>query len=115
MTAKRDVRAVRAARENREMLYRLANMDFAKIEQRIAARAGTGEDIHADFASQFFGIPLDKVTQPMRRVSKVLNFLALYSNDKAEETGKSRSEVLADLLARSYTGRKRMEPPFQHA
>ena len=37
-----------------------------------------GIDVHAKTASEIFGIPLDKVTDEMRRTAKTVNFGVIY-------------------------------------
>ncbi len=66
----------------------LVGGDYSQIELRILAHLSQeprlldafrkDEDIHADTASQVFGVALDAVTSDMRRVAKVVNFGVIY-------------------------------------
>lgn len=62
--------------------------DYSQVELRILAHLSgdptlteafsKGEDIHARTASEILGVPLDAVTQEMRREAKVVNFGIIY-------------------------------------
>lgn len=66
----------------------LVSADYSQIELRLLAHYSqdevlvnayrTGEDIHAITASQIFGVPLDQVTDQMRRSAKAVNFGIIY-------------------------------------
>jgi len=67
---------------------RLLAFDYSQIELRLAAILSgdkklidifkKGEDVHAQVASQVFGVPFEKVDKDMRRKAKVINFGILY-------------------------------------
>jgi len=67
---------------------KLVSLDYSQIELRIAAHIAKdqkmiaafqkGEDIHSATAAEIFNVPLDKVTEQMRRHAKTLNFGVLY-------------------------------------
>lgn len=66
----------------------LLSADYSQVELRILAHlsgdkglteAFVGDlDIHTRTASELYGIPLDKVTQDMRRTAKTVNFGVIY-------------------------------------
>ena len=66
----------------------LVDADYSQIELRVLAHIAddknmqaaflSGEDIHAETASQVFHVPLDTVTPEMRRNAKAVNFGIVY-------------------------------------
>lgn len=68
--------------------YALASLDYSQIDLRSLAILSqdeklieffkSGGDIHADVASELFGVPKDKVDHEMRRRAKVINFGIIY-------------------------------------
>jgi DNA polymerase-1 len=66
----------------------IVSADYSQIELRILAHLSgdktlieafqRDEDIHSRTASEIFGVPIDKVTPPMRREAKVINFGIIY-------------------------------------
>src|SRR3989344_3839940 len=68
--------------------YALASLDYSQIDLRSLAILSqdeklieffkSGGDIHADVASELFGVPKDKVDHEMRRRANVINFGIIY-------------------------------------
>ena len=68
--------------------YVLLDADYSQIELRLLAVLSDdkamkeafirGEDIHAEVASQVFGVPIDEVTPEQRRRAKAVNFGIVY-------------------------------------
>ena len=68
--------------------WSIVSADYSQIELRILAHLSQDEtlikafqkdeDIHARTASEIFGVPMEKVTPPMRREAKVINFGIIY-------------------------------------
>ena len=68
--------------------WSIVSADYSQIELRLLAHLSqdetlikafqNDEDIHARTASEIFGVPLEKVTLPMRREAKVINFGIVY-------------------------------------
>ncbi len=68
--------------------YVLLDADYSQIELRLLAVLSDdkamkeafigGEDIHAEVASQVFGVPIDDVTPEQRRRAKAVNFGIVY-------------------------------------
>jgi len=66
----------------------LVDADYSQIELRLLAHISrdeamkeaflSGEDFHTVTASHVFGVPLDQVTQNMRRAAKAVNFGIVY-------------------------------------
>ncbi len=66
----------------------IVSADYSQIELRLLAHLSqdetlikafqNDEDIHARTASEIFGVPIEKVTPPMRREAKVINFGIIY-------------------------------------
>ncbi len=66
----------------------IVSADYSQIELRILAHLSqdetllnafrNDEDIHARTASEVFDVPMEKVTPPMRREAKVINFGIIY-------------------------------------
>ncbi|MHB1036685.1 MAG: DNA polymerase I [Pirellulales bacterium] len=103
-------RAIRSAFLPGHEGWRLLAADYSQIELRVLAHfsgdetlldafAG-GRDIHAEVASQVYGVPLDQVTSAMRRSAKVVNFGVLYGQSPvglAKQLGIPQSEA-ADYI-----------------
>ena len=68
--------------------WSIVSADYSQIELRILAHLSqdetlikafqNDEDIHARTASEIFEVPMEKVTPPMRREAKVINFGIIY-------------------------------------
>lgn len=68
--------------------FQLASFDYSQIELRIIAHMARdekmietfrkGEDIHTRTAAEIFEVPMDKVSNDMRRQAKTLNFGIIY-------------------------------------
>jgi DNA polymerase-1 len=68
--------------------WSIVSADYSQIELRILAHLSrdetlikafqNDEDIHARTASEIFGVSMEKVTPPMRREAKVINFGIIY-------------------------------------
>jgi DNA polymerase-1 len=68
--------------------WRLLSADYSQIELRVLAHFSgdpllcaafaQDQDIHAQVASQVYGVPLDQVTRPMRYSAKAVNFGVIY-------------------------------------
>ena len=68
--------------------WTLLAADYSQIELRILAHLSkdsglieafhSGLDIHAATASSVYGVPVDEVTQDMRRIAKIMNFGVVY-------------------------------------
>jgi DNA polymerase-1 len=68
--------------------WSIVSGDYSQIELRLLAHLSqdqtlikafqNDEDIHARTASEIFGVPIEKVTPPMRREAKVINFGIVY-------------------------------------
>ena len=87
---------------------RLLALDYSQIELRVAAILAEdpklaaafreGRDIHAEVASEVFGVSAEKVTKEMRRQAKVINFGVLYGmgvNALQKNLGVPRAEAQA--------------------
>lgn len=71
-----------------EKRWFLVSADYSQIELRILAHLSqdetlnkafqNDEDVHARTASEIFSVPMEKVTPPMRREAKVINFGIIY-------------------------------------
>ena len=81
-------REIRKAFVPRSKDYLLLSADYSQIELRIIAELSGDEamleafqnnlDIHRSTASKIYGVPLDEVTDEMRRTSKMVNFGIIY-------------------------------------
>lgn len=82
------------------------SVDYSQIELRVLAILSgdenlvetfrRGEDIHSSVASRMFDVPLEKVTQDMRRIAKVINFGILFGmgvTALAKNLGADREEA----------------------
>lgn len=83
----------------------LLSADYSQIELRILAHFSQDpslikafhnhEDIHSSTAASVYGVPINKVTDDMRRISKIMNFGVLYGLSAygiEQQTGLSRKE-----------------------
>ncbi len=80
----RRIRAAFIAEEGNLLL----SADYSQVELRILAHLSGDEglieafradvDIHSRTASELFGLPIERVTQEMRRAAKVVNFGVIY-------------------------------------
>lgn len=101
-------RKIRAAFVPKEGWWFLS-ADYSQMELRILAHLSKdkilqeafrrGEDIHARTASEIFGVPLDGVTQEMRREAKVVNFGVIYG---MSAYGLSRELRVDPKVAQAY-------------
>ncbi len=81
----REVRSIYVARDKEHVLI---DADYSQIELRLLAHFSEdpffveafneGYDIHAQTASQVFGVTKENVTSEMRRIAKVVNFGIIY-------------------------------------
>ena len=111
----RQVRRAFVAQNGSEEWTLLA-ADYSQIELRILAHVcrdpglldafQNGEDIHAATASSVYDVPIDNVTDEMRRIAKIMNFGVLYglsSYGISQQTG-LRSEEGAAFI-QTYFGK----------
>ena len=88
---------------------KLVSADYSQIELRILAHISgddvlcsafeRGDDIHSATASTIFGVPIDAVTEDMRRKAKVINFGIIYGMSPA---GLSQQLGISEREAASY-------------
>lgn len=91
---------------------KLVTADYSQIELRILASISddkvmqsaflTGVDIHARTASEVFGVPLEHVTEDMRRSAKAVNFGIVYG---ISDFGLSRNLGIPVKVAAEYIKR----------
>ncbi|MCH8185218.1 MAG: DNA polymerase I [Chloroflexi bacterium] len=111
----RQVRRAFVAQDGSEEWTLLA-ADYSQIELRILAHVcrdpglleafQNGEDIHAATASSVYDVPIDDVTDEMRRIAKIMNFGVLYglsSYGISQQTGLTSEEGSAFI--KTYFGR----------
>ena len=89
--------------------WSIVSADYSQIELRILAHFSqdetllkafqSDEDIHARTASEIFGVPIEKVTSPMRREAKVINFGIIYG---MSAYGLSQQLGTAPKIAQTY-------------
>ena len=99
----------------------LVSVDYSQIELRLLAHFShdenllrafeRGEDIHAFTASEIFGVPIDKVTRDMRRLSKAINFgiaygMSAYGLSKELKISKKEAETFIEKYFHRYPGIK---------
>jgi len=97
----------------------IVSADYSQIELRILAHLSQDktlmeafqkdEDIHARTASEIFGVPMEKVTPPMRREAKVINFGIIYGMSAYGLSQQLRSDpkvaqTYIDEYFKKYTG-----------
>jgi DNA polymerase-1 len=117
---------IRAEEENRirqafipEKGWSIVSADYSQVELRILAHLShderlveafqKDEDIHARSASEIFNVPMEKVTPPMRREAKVINFGILYGMSPyglSQQLGiePKVAQVYIDEYFKRYTG-----------
>ncbi len=91
---------------------KLVTADYSQIELRILASISgdsvmksaflSGVDIHARTASEVFGVPLERVTEEMRRSAKAVNFGIVYG---ISDFGLSRNLGISVKVAAEYIKR----------
>lgn len=139
---------IRAAFEPQKSGWVYVSADYSQIELRLLAHLSQdpvlvksfkeGLDIHAMTASELFSVPLDKVTEEMRRRAKAVNFGVIYgqqafglarelriSNKEAQDfinfyfsrykkvqstLDKAKEKAHATGMAETLTGRRRLLP-----
>jgi DNA polymerase-1 len=99
--------------------WTIVSADYSQIELRILAHLSRDkrlmeafqkdEDIHARTASEIFGVPIEKVTPPMRREAKVINFGIIYGMSAYGLSQQLRSDpkvaqAYIDEYFKKYTG-----------
>jgi len=97
----------------------IISADYSQIELRILAHLSQDktlmeafqkdEDIHARTASEIFGVPMEKVTPPMRREAKVINFGIIYGMSAyglSQQLGSDPkvAQAYIDEYFKKYTG-----------
>ena len=111
----RQVRRAFVAQDGSEEWTLLA-ADYSQIELRILAHVcrdpglldafHNGEDIHAATAASVYDVPIDDVTDEMRRIAKIMNFGVLYglsSYGISQQTGLTSEEGAAFI--QTYFGK----------
>jgi len=101
--------------------YFLCSLDYSQIELRILAHFSQdenlkkafekGEDIHTYTACIIFGVPAEKVTPEMRRLSKTINFgiaygMSAYGLSKEIKVGIKEAEAFIERYFARYPGIK---------
>jgi len=99
----------------------LCSMDYSQIELRILAHFSgdenlisafeRGEDIHTFTACEVFGVPPEKVTPEMRRMSKAINFgiaygMSAYGLSKELKISVKEAEEIISRYFKRYPGIK---------
>jgi DNA polymerase-1 len=99
--------------------WSIVSADYSQIELRILAHLSqdetlkkafqNDEDIHARTASEIFGVPIEKVTPPMRREAKVINFGIVYGMSAyglSQQLGRDTkiAQTYIDEYFKKYTG-----------
>ena len=89
--------------------YKLVSLDYSQLELRIAAHIAKdpkmieafkkGVDIHTETAAEVFDVPLEKVSQEMRRKAKALNFGIIYGMGPQ---GFARSAGIKQIEAKKF-------------
>ncbi|OGP90261.1 MAG: DNA polymerase I [Deltaproteobacteria bacterium RBG_16_48_10] len=97
----------------------IVSADYSQIELRILAHLSqdetliqafrNDEDIHARTASEIFSVPMEKVTSPMRREAKVINFgilygMSAYGLSQQLGTEPKIAQAYIDEYFKKYTG-----------
>ncbi len=101
--------------------YQLISADYSQIELRIMAHLSQDEsllnafahglDVHKATAAEVFGVPLERVTDDMRRKAKAINFGLIYGMSAfglAKQIGAGRHEAqeYIDIYFDRYPGVK---------
>jgi DNA polymerase I len=99
--------------------WSIVSADYSQIELRILAHLSQDEtliqafqkdeDIHARTASEIFSVPMEKVTPPMRREAKVINFgilygMSAYGLSQQLGTEPKIAQAYIDEYFKKYTG-----------
>jgi len=99
--------------------WAIVSADYSQIELRILAHLSqdetlikafqNDEDIHARTASEVFDVPMEKVTPPMRREAKVINFgiiygMSAYGLSQQLGTDPKIAQAYIDEYFKRYTG-----------
>ena len=99
--------------------WSIVSADYSQIELRILAHLSqdetlinafqNDEDIHARTASEIFEVPIEKVTPPMRREAKVINFgiiygMSAYGLSQQLRTDPKIAQAYIDEYFKKYTG-----------
>ena len=99
--------------------WSIVSADYSQIELRILAHLSRDEtlmeafqkdeDIHARTASEIFEVPIEKVTPPMRREAKVINFgiiygMSAYGLSQQLGTEPKIAQAYIDEYFKKYTG-----------
>ena len=99
--------------------WAIVSADYSQIELRILAHLSQDEtlinafqqdeDIHARTASEIFQVPIEKVTLPMRREAKVINFgiiygMSAYGLSQQLGTDPKIAQTYIDEYFKKYTG-----------
>jgi DNA polymerase-1 len=99
--------------------WAIVSADYSQIELRILAHLSQDEtlinafqqdeDIHARTASEIFQVPIEKVTAPMRREAKVINFgiiygMSAYGLSQQLGTDPKTAQTYIDEYFKKYTG-----------
>ena len=102
-----------------EIGWSIVSADYSQIELRILAHLSQDEtliqafqkdeDIHARTASEIFSVPMEKVTPPMRREAKVINFgiiygMSAYGLSQQLGTEPKIAQAYIDEYFKKYTG-----------
>jgi len=97
----------------------IVSADYSQIELRILAHLSrdevlteafrNDEDIHSRTASEIFGVPMEKVTQVMRREAKVINFgiiygMSAYGLSQQLKKEPKMAQAYIDEYFKKYTG-----------
>ncbi len=97
--------------------YLLCSLDYSQIELRILAHFSgdenlieafkKGEDIHTFTACEVFGVPPEKVTPEMRRMSKAINFgiaygMSAYGLSKELKISPKEAEIIIQRYFSRY-------------
>ncbi len=100
----------------------LLSVDYSQIELRVAAHMAqdeamlaafrAGEDIHATTAAAIYNIPLENVTQEMRRRAKAINFGLIYGMSafgltRATDLTLAEAEDFVQAYFRKFPGVKK--------
>ena len=115
----RDGREIRAAFIPGHAGWQLLCADYSQIELRVLAHFSRDEalvacfcrrrDIHAQVASEVYGVPLAEVTAEMRRAAKAINFGVIYGQSpfglaKSLSIEKSEAAAFIDAYFERYPG-----------
>ncbi len=102
--------------------YKLVSLDYSQIELRLAAHMSSdkkmmdafkkGLDIHSATAAEINEVPLEKVTQTMRREAKAINFGLIYGQgarglSQTADIPYERAREFIEHYFKSYKGVKK--------